>query len=249
MLKVLPIPSLIAVIMIVCAAICVPLSDASAAFDPNKVFSNRQTAELARAVSENDAAGVRGAVQRGAILTDRGEAGVTLLQWAMLRDRPTMLELLVELGADPAERGYGGQTALHMAAVAKGEPYLKLLLDHGADPNMRGGPTDAPVLSEALMNGNREAVALLLAHRADPNAADRQNETPLHIAAQISDYRSMLALLEAGADPTLRNKQGKTFSVYFAIHPKESIMSLEAKAARRAVQQWLHAHGYSGGSR
>lgn len=235
--------------LIVYGAIYLSASGASAASDPAKVFGNPRIAELAKAIADNDSAKVRDLAQHGADLADRGEAGVTLLQWAMLRERPAMVELLVALGADPAVRGYGGQTALHMAAMAKGKPYLKFFLDHGADPNMRGGPTDAPVLSEALINGNRDAVTLLLAHRADPNATDRQNDTPLHIAAQISDYTSMLALLEAGANPALRNKQSRTFAAYFAIHPKESQMSSRAKAARRAIEQWLEAHGYSGGDK
>lgn len=219
-------------------------SRASAASDPAKVFTNERTIELARAITDDDEAKVRDLARDHASLADQGEAGVTLLQWAMLRDRPAMVELLLQLGADPAQRGYGGQTALHTAAMAKAKPYLKIFLDHGADLNIRGGPTDAPVLSEALMNGNRDAVTLLLARHADPNATDRQSDTPLHVAAQISDYKSMLVLLEAGADPTLRNRQGKTFGAYFAIHPKESMMSWEAKSARLAVQQWLGGHGY-----
>ncbi|HEY4199249.1 MAG TPA: ankyrin repeat domain-containing protein [Devosiaceae bacterium] len=218
---------------------------ARAASDPNEVFSNRQTAALAQAVSDNDLSAIRDLAQHGANLADQGEAGVTVLQWAMLRDRPDAVALLADLGADPAERGYDGQTALHMAAMARDKPYLQILLDHGADPNVRGGPREGSVLSEALMDGNSDAVLLLLAHHADPNVTDRQDDTPLHVAAQISDYANMLALLEAGADPTLRNKQGKTFAAYFAIHPKESIMSDDAKAARGAVQQWLDAHGYS----
>lgn len=244
MLKFLSGPTAIAVILIVCGAICLSVVAASAASDPEKVFVNRQTADLAKAIAANDPAKVRDLVRQGASLADRGEAGVTLLQWAMLRERPAMVELLMALDADPAQRGYGGRTALHMAAMAKGKSYLKFFLQHGADPNMRGGPTDAPVLSEALMNRNHDAVTLLLAHRADPNAPDRQNDTPLHVAALINDYQSMLALLEAGADPTLRNKQGKTFAAYFAIHPKESLMSSEAKAGRRAVRQWFEGHGY-----
>ena len=155
-----------------------------------------------------------------------------------------MVKLLLELGADPSQRGYGGQAALHMASQAKRQPYLEILLDHGADPNVRGGRTGAPVLSEAIMNGNRDAVSLLLKHHADPDAADRQNETPLHVAAQINDYASMLALLRAGADPTIRDKGGHTFAAYFAIRPKESMMSREARRARKAVQDWLASHGH-----
>ncbi len=218
---------------------------AAARSDPAKVFTNPRIVELARAIDDGNAPEVRRLVKaEGADLSARGQQDVTLLQWAMLRDQPRMLKLLLELGADPLQHGFGGQTALHMAAQAKNKPYLQILLDHGADPNARDARTQAPVLSEAIMNRNADAVALLLKHRADPNAVDRQNETPLHVAAQVNDYSSMLTLLEAGAETTIRNRSGRTFMAYFAIQPKESMMSWEAKRARKAVKDWLVGHGY-----
>jgi len=217
---------------------------ASARSDASEVFAAPRVVELARAIEGGNASEVRRLVKEGADLSAQGQQQVTLLQWAMLRDQPRMLALLLELGADPVQLGLGGQTALHMAAEAKKRPYLQILLDHGADPNARDGRTRAPVLSEAIMNRNTDAVALLLKHRADPNAGDRQNETPLHVAAQVNDYTSMLELLEAGADPTIRNSAGHTFMAYFANQPKESIMSWEAKRARKAVRDWLARHGH-----
>jgi len=216
--------------------------EAKPASDPRRVFRDPTTIELAVAIAADDASKVRELAKRGADLSARGQDEVTLLQWAMLRERPAMVKLLLQTGADPSQRGFDQMTALHMAAMAKGKPYLALMLDHGADPNVRGGRTEAPVLSEALMNGNAEAVALLLAHRANPNLTDRQGDTPLHIAAQINDYANMLALLKAGADPTIRNVSGKTFAAYFAIHPKESMMSWEARSSRQAVVTWLKEH-------
>ena len=220
-----------------------PRADAADA-DPAKVFPNPRTMEVARAVAQGRGAQVEALVRAGADLADRGQGDLTLLQWAMLRGEARMLGLLLDLGADPLQPGYGGGTALHMAAQARKKPYLKILLDHGADPNARDGRTGAPVLSEAVMSRNHDAVKLLLQRRADPNATSQQNETPLHAAALISDYESMLLLLEAGADPSIRNTAGHTFAPYFAIHPKESMMSREARSARAAVQAWLGSHGY-----
>ncbi len=218
---------------------------AKPASDPRQVFRDPTAAALAIAIADDDRGKVRDLAKAGADLSARGQDDVTLLQWAMLRNQTAMVRLLLRFGADPAQRGFNRMTALHMAAMAKGKPYLAIMLDRGANPDVLGGRSEAPVLTEALMNGNADAVALLLAHRANPNLADRQGDTPLHTAAQINDYRSMLALLRAGADPTIQNKLRKTFVPYFVIHPKQSMMSWETRSARSAVQAWLHEHGYS----
>jgi len=171
--------------------------------------------------------------------------GTTALMWAAEQRHPEAVKMLLELGADPAQIGYGEMTALHAAAGARGKSFLRILLDSGVSPDLQDGRTQAPVLAQALMTGNRDAVQLLLAHRANPNLADRSGDTPLHVAAQISDYASLLALLQAGADPTIRNRAGKTFAPYFAITPKESMLNAETKAARQAVRDWLDGHGYA----
>lgn len=232
-------------LIIACAISGGSLQPSEARSEPAGVFSNATTAALADAVAADDAPAVRALTANGASLADKGKDDTNLLQWAMIRDRPRMLKLLLELGADPAQPGYHGMTALHAAAGAKGKPFLQILLDGGANPNARDGRTQASVIAQALMTGNADGVALLLSRKADPDLADRQGDTPLHVAAQINDYRSMIDLLNAGADPTIRNRSGKTFAPYFAIGPKESMMNSDAKAARRAVRDWLTSHGHA----
>ncbi len=218
------------------------MGHARAAVDPAKAFP--QAAELARAIADGNGDQLRRLAQAGADLSVRGQEDFTLLQWAMLRDQPRMLELLLTLGANPAQLGFGRQTALHTATMAKKKPFLKILLDHGASPDMIDGHTGAPVLSEAIISRNPDATRLLLAHHADLNLTNRQGETPLHTAALVNDYSSMLALLEAGADPRRRDRLGKTFLAYFNIQPKEGLLSGEVRRARQRVRDWLGQHGY-----
>lgn len=232
-------------LLLVAAVLGVGLLGARAGSDPALSFDNPETLALARAIAAGDEAAVRALAGGGASLARQGKDGITLLQWSMLEDRPDMLRLLLELGADPAQIGYNGMTALHAAAGAQGKPFLRILLESGANPDLRDGRTEAPVIDQALMTGNRDAVFLLLADKANPNLADRQGDTPLHVAAQISDYGSLLVLLEAGADPTIRNRAGQTFAPFFAITPKESMLNSETKAARQAVRDWLDDHGYA----
>ena len=209
--------------------------------EAGKIFADAKTAALAAAVAHGDEKRVHELAQ-GGDLNIRGDGGVTLLEWALLKQSPGGMRALLTAGADPAEPGLGGATVLHMAAMADDSQYLKLLLDAGADPNTPRGTTQAPPLSAALMNPNEAAFNLLLAHRADPNRADRFGNTPLHVAAQTHRSALVLKLLEVGADPKQRNQHGDTFQTYFRIAPAGGF-SAEARAQYAAVDNWLRAHG------
>lgn len=209
--------------------------------DANNVFSDAKTIALANAALEGDNVRVRTLVNEGANPNAQGKDGVTLLEWALLRQSKPGMTALLNAGANPSQPGLGGDTALHMAAKADDASYLKLLLDHGADPNAPHGVTQAPPIDAALMNPQNDAFELLLAHRADLNRADRMGDTPLHVAAQVHKPQCVLELLKAGADASLRNKGGKTFQTYFNILPAGGL-NPAAKAEHEAVHQWLREH-------
>ncbi len=215
--------------------------------EAGKVFADAKTAVLAAAVAHGDEQRVRELVGQGADLKAQGDRGVTLLEWALLKQSPGGMRALLAAGADPVQPGLGGATVLHMAAMADDPQYLKLLLDAGADANAPHGTTQAPPLSAALMNPNEAAFDLLLAHRADPNRADRLGNTPLHVAAQTHRSALVLKLLESGADPKRRNRHGDTFQTYFNIAPAGGF-GAEARAQHVAVDNWLRAHGVDVGT-
>jgi ankyrin repeat protein len=53
-------------------------------------------------------------------------------------------------------------------------------------------------------------VAFLLARGADPNAAARFQDTPLMLACVQGRGEIAALLLQRGADPSLRNQEGRT---------------------------------------
>lgn len=209
--------------------------------DANNVFADAKAVALANAALAVDSARMHSLIGEGANPNAQGKDDVTLLEWALLRQSKPAMTALLDAGANPSLPGLGGDTVLHMAAKANDPSYLKLLLDHGADPNAPHGLTKAPPIDAALMNPNTAAFDLLLAHHADPNRTDRLGDTPLHVAAQVHKPQCVLALLKAGADPSLRNKRGDTFQVYFNVLPAGGLNST-AKAEHEAVHQWLREH-------
>ena len=209
--------------------------------DADNVFSEARTIALANETLSGDGARVRAMVAEGANPNAQGKDGVTLLEWALLRQSKPAMKALLDAGANASQPGLGGDTVLHLAAKANDPSYLRLLLDHGADPNAPNGTTQAPPIDAALMNPQVDVFDLLLAHHADPNRADRMGDTPLHIAAQVHKPQCVLALLKAGADPSLRNKRGHTFQTYFNVLPAGGL-NAAAQAQHEVVHQWLREH-------
>ena len=205
------------------------------------VFSDPKTVGLANAALTGDAASVRQLVSKGASLSATGKDDVTLLEWALLQQSKPALTALLAAGANPSQPGTGGKTVLHLAAEANDPSYLQLLLQHGADPNAPNGVTQAPPIDAALMNMSDTPFNLLLQYHADPNRADRMGDTPLHVAAEVHKTECILKLLAVGADPTLRNKAGKTFQTYFNILPAGGL-SAQGQKLHDQVDAWLRAH-------
>lgn len=152
-------------------------------------------------------------------LDDSG--GSPLHAAAQSADEPAMILALAEAGAEldvwvPGIHSPYGWTPLHFAVERNGNAAVAAaLIEAGADIHARqnDGPTPLHDAETA------EAVALLLSAGADvearatylgwrqPNGRDM---TPLHVAAKRGNAAVFMALLEAGADPTALDIEGKT---------------------------------------
>ena len=161
-------------------------------------------------------------VGAGAEVNARGALGeLPLHAAAQSSDNPAMIVALIEAGAElgawrPGIHSPYGWTPLHLAVERNRNPAITAaLIEAGADVHARqeDGPTP---LHDAR---SPEAVALLLEAGADleararfwgwrqPNGGDM---TPLHVAAKLGNAAVFMALLEAGADPSAIDVEGKT---------------------------------------
>jgi ankyrin repeat protein len=210
--------------------------------DAAQVFADPLLAALARAVAMGQSRKAQALIGQGADLAGQGDRGVTLLQWALLRQDRRAMDLLLDLGADPAQPGIDGDSVVHLAAMARDPGWLRSLLQRHAPADVANRQTGRTPLMSAVLAGRGANVARLLAAGADPARADGMGNTALHVAGQTGDADLALALLQAGAPPLARNRQGHSFRAYLFMTP-EGLLTGRAKRARQAVVEWLAAQG------
>jgi ankyrin repeat protein len=101
--------------------------------------------------------------------------------------------------------------ALHWAAAGGHEEVVGLLLGKGARPN----PKDEAGLTPLMMAAEwgHVAVVWMLAQQLGTQGLDQRTSygwTALHYAAEGAHDEAVCCLLMCGADPRIRNKEGKT---------------------------------------
>lgn len=156
----------------------------------------------------------------------------TPLHHAAAKNRPRIVQLLLELGADPGATDAAGATALTTAAQENADPAIaSALLAAGArldfltavntgryneaEAMLRGDPgrigregKDTISLHLAVSRKNLTTIRWLLAHGVDVNAKRSMwdcNGTALHMTVESGAIDIATLLLDAGADPNIRD--------------------------------------------
>ncbi|MBO7244283.1 MAG: ankyrin repeat domain-containing protein, partial [Alphaproteobacteria bacterium] len=122
---------------------------------------------------------------------------------------PAQGEIALQQSANPKDQ------ALIQAIENKDEKQVTALLNEGANPNAVNQYGES-ALQLAVENGSIEMVDALIEHQADVNkvSATPEARAPLLVAAERGDEAMVHRLLEAGADATKKDEQGKTAMHY-----------------------------------
>ena len=177
----------------------------------------RGSASMIRAVRAGDIARVEKMLStRPGLLNARDDhhrAGA--VQWAVVANRPAILELLIERGADLDAGDRHGMTALHSAAIFNRADMVQRLLARGADPYAMGlgyGAIRLTPLHKAAEAGSLEAVEALLDDGVNVNVLTEgaNRVSPLHIAAARGHQGVIRLLADRGAQMNLRDVTGAT---------------------------------------
>ncbi len=136
-----------------------------------------------------------------------------------MKDERIMQEgvgLLLEAKADPnkleSQAGAWPAAALHVAIIAgRSDKIIDMLLFAGADP-CAGEDSGAGILAPLHLlarSGRYPLLETAFASGADVDRRDASGKTCLIWAAQEGMVKTVEALLERGADPTLKDRDGK----------------------------------------
>ena len=147
------------------------------------------------------------------LLNEAGDAALHVA--ARVGEIGAIKALLSTPEGDPDIPNADGDTALHIATAEGWVGAAEALVQCGANPNQQSASRGGTPLHDAACNCNLAMVDALLALGADPNALDLFcGSAPLHQVAMWGrpDESGAVAkaLIQAGADPEIRNADGKT---------------------------------------
>jgi ankyrin repeat protein len=150
-------------------------------------------------------------IQHGADVNARHhEAGSTPIQYAVLTGRIAMVRLLLQAGAQTKGDYRDGQSLLHVAAARGNAPVIDALVEAKADVQALDANENTP-LDSAVLHGQTAAVESLLRHHADAKYTHPiDGRGALHEACMRGYSSLVVPLVEAGADPTARDRFGQT---------------------------------------
>lgn len=149
-------------------------------------------------------------VQKGADVNRADKHQVAPVHKVALNDRPQCLDALIEAKVDP-NVVFMGERAISIAARQNRDQILKRLLDYPQTQKDVQSQTGGTVLhfAAAGMVDSPECVNLLLQSGANVNAQDQRGNTPAMVACFFNKPTILKTLIQAKADLTLKNNEGK----------------------------------------
>jgi uncharacterized protein len=219
-------------------------------YPPEQFFSGQQL-ELAKAIRDGSLDRVK-ELASGIDLNAPGNNNMTLLAFAIQEAVPVktdgdnvrfgIISQLVRDGAKPQQTFLENSNVAAAAARADTPNFLKALLAGGMSPDLRYDG-DAPLLFATAKDRQLPEMKLLVEHKANVNQRDSIGDTALINATQLRQWDTVDYLLAHGADPTVANANGVTYSKVLAIELKSTPKDSPQLARIDAIGKRIAAAG------
>lgn len=180
-------------------------------------------------------------IRPGLRITPDVEATTTLVIYEM--NQMHLGRAVKAITSDPTalqQKDFRGATPLHVACGWRKLDYVQALLNEHADVNAVDKEGKTPLLWVCgiyLSENMLDTITLLLRYGAKVDAVDQDGNDPLLTAANHGAWGAVEILLKAGANPTHRNKKGKTLL--------DSVFQPDGyhrKLVEQAIADWMKSH-------
>lgn len=154
-----------------------------------------------------------------------GKNDISLMWFAILRERHQALETLVRAGSKPqAQVVQGLGTPLAYALLHTDSRFLAAMVDGGFDPNYVNEAGSPLLVSAAGADGNLASVKLLLERGAHIDATDALGRTALHRSISTFEAETAIFLIDGGArlDSVTLNGVTPAWAVHSAMTSQQS---------------------------
>ncbi|WP_020071547.1 ankyrin repeat domain-containing protein [Paraburkholderia caledonica] len=138
---------------------------------------------LTFAAEHGDLSRVQQLVNAGVNVSAKDDKGLDALSYAIINERPEVVEYLLKHGANANTENGSGITALVIAATVGDFAIIRTLHQHGAEINRATRDGVTPLMAAAASD-NSQTAALLLSYGADPCMRDKNRLTARQIADQ-----------------------------------------------------------------
>lgn len=165
---------------------------------------------LMTAAQNADLSVINGLLAYNANPNSQDNDGWTAAMHAVRSNDPKIFRLLGKYKADFNLLNNDDMTALALAVFENKANAAVAMLDNNANPNLTMGEAKYNALMLAVKKGNLQMAQTLLQYKSKPNATNAGGVTPLMIAAHGNKDMLVSLLLKAGANPALKNSEGKT---------------------------------------
>ena len=174
---------------------------------------NTQPMDFINAVEKGDAKAVKTLISEGADVKTKDKNGKAAIVIATEKGYSEVLKLILENGADPNGKYFKNPKA-NLFVLSMHNDHLDaalVLLKSGAaadfNHKFQSGKT---ALMIAIESKNQDLATYLLLKKFNVDACDDFGNTALMYAVKYDLFSTAKKLLELGADPTLRQVDGKT---------------------------------------
>ena len=192
--------------------------------------------DFINAVEKGDAKAVKTLISEGADVKTKDKNGKAAIVIAVEKGYTEVVKLILENGADPNGHYFKNPKAnLFVLSMHNSHFDAALaLLQSGAKADFNhkfnGGKT---ALMLAIEAGKQDLATYLLIKQFNPDACDDFGNSALMYAVKQNLFSVVKKLLELGADPTLRQVDGKTAFDIAKFQNNQSLMRILSEAEKK----------------